>query len=112
MQKHAPFASTEPGISALETLLPLSLKLVNENVIDMQTLVRVLCNAPAKILGCSCGSLTVGAAADICIINTEETWQLTAETMKSRGKNTPFLDWDFMGRSVYCLVDGVVKHSL
>ena len=93
-------------------MLPLSLKLVNENIIDMQTLVRVLCNAPAKILKCSCGSLTVGAPADICIIDTEETWQLNAETMKSRGKNTPFLDWDFMGRCVYSVVDGEIKHSL
>jgi len=110
--KHAPFASTQPGISALETLLPLTLKLVTDNVIDMQTAVRVLCNNPARILNINAGSLAAGTPADICIIDTEKMWQLTESNMKSRGKNTPFLEWEFMGRCVYNVIDGVVKHSL
>ena len=110
--KQAPFASTQPGISALETLLPLTLKLVNEDVIDMKTAVRVLCNSPANILGIDAGSLSVGSNADICIIDPEADWQLTDSNIKSRGKNTPFMDWDFMGRSVYTIIDGELKHSL
>ena len=75
----------------------------------MQTAVRVLCNSPANILNMDAGSLAVGSPADICIIDTEAEWQLTEETMKSRGKNSPFIEWDFVGRCAYSIVDGVVK---
>lgn len=109
--KRAPFASTQAGISALETLLPLTLKLVNEDVIDMQTAVRVLCNSPANILGINAGTLATGAPADICIINIEDVWQLTEQNMKSRGKNSPFIGWDFTGRCTYSVIDGIVKYS-
>lgn len=109
--KHAPFASTQAGISAMETLLPLTLKLVNDGIIDLKTAVRVLCNSPANILGINAGSLSVGGAADICIINMEEEWKLTKSNIKSQGKNSPFIEWDFLGRCAYSIIDGNIKHS-
>lgn len=108
--KQSPFSSTQVGISALETLLPLTLKLVNEKIIDLNTAVHVLSNSPAKILNLDSGSLKEGYTADLTIIDMNEEWQLSSQNMKSRGKNTPFTDWNFVGRCVYTIIDGVVKH--
>lgn len=57
--KLAPFSATEPGISGLETLLPLSLRLVNEKIIDLKTMVEKLTVEPAKILGINAGTLSI-----------------------------------------------------
>jgi len=110
--KRSPFASTQVGISAVETLLPLTLKLVNEGRLDIQTAVNALCRRPAEILGLNEGSLQIGKPADICIINSEDEWQLTETDMKSRGKNTPFIDWNFIGRCQLSIINGDIKHSL
>lgn len=110
--KQSPYASTQVGISALDTLLPLTLKLVNEKIFDLNTAVRVLSNAPSSILGIESGSLKAGMPADICIIDTEEEWQLNNETMQSRGKNTPFFNWDFIGRCSHSIIDGEIKYSI
>lgn len=104
--KLAPFPSTEPGMSTLETLLPLTLKLVNEGHLELTTAIASLTCNPAHILGIDAGTLSVGVAADVCIINPETEWTLDANSLHSHGKNTPFMGWHFTGRVVATLVDG------
>ncbi|VAX06502.1 Dihydroorotase [hydrothermal vent metagenome] len=104
--KEAPFPSTAPGISGLETLLPLTLRLVAEGVLDLpQALARITCG-PADILGLPLGRLDVGTSADICIFNPEQHWQLTTDKMLSRGHNTPFLGQEFRGEVTHTLFEG------
>lgn len=109
--KLAPFPSTEAGISALETLLPLTLKLVNEGHLDLNAAIASLTCNPAHILGIDAGTLSIGKAADICIINPETEWRFDANDMQSRGKNTPFSGWHFSGQGMYTLVDGKMVYS-
>ena len=104
--KNAPFAATEPGISALETLLPLTLKLVDDNTLQLHDAIASLTYRPAQILGLAAGTLTVGAIADICIIDPDHTWTLDETTMTSVGHNTPFLGQRFKGRVSRTLVSG------
>lgn len=108
--KQAPFASTEPGISALETLLPLTLKLVNEGVLTLHTALRALSGSPADILGLDKGRLTIGAVADICIIDPDIEWQFDIRQMKSHGHNTPFDGWLFRGKASHTLLHGRLIH--
>jgi dihydroorotase len=104
--KEAPFPSTAPGISALETLLPLTLKLVQEGVLSLSDAIARLTSGPADILGLPLGRLEVGATADVCIFDPNEHWILKAEEMTSRGRNSPFLGWEFNGRVSHTLLDG------
>ncbi|MDH5391978.1 MAG: dihydroorotase [Gammaproteobacteria bacterium] len=101
-----PFPATEPGISGLETLLPLTLKLVSENILSWQQAVTSLTIAPGKILGIDKGHLSIGAVADLAIINPDKDWTLEAETMKSQGKNTPFLGWHFQHQLAHTIING------
>jgi dihydroorotase len=110
--KLAPFMSTAPGISTLETLLPLTLRLVDEKVLPLsEALARLTCG-PAHVLGKDIGSLIVGQRADICIYHPEKIWTLQREQLLSRGKNTPFAGWEFKGRVTHTLLDGRLVYEL
>ncbi len=104
--KEAPFPETAPGISGLETLLALTLRLVDEGVLPLHdALARVTCG-PADLLGLPHGRLTVGGPADICIFDPDDHWTLRREAMLSEGRNTPFEGWEFSGPVTHTLFNG------
>lgn len=104
--KQAPFAATEPGMSGLETLLPLSLSLVEQQLMELPQLIEALTAAPARILGIDAGTLELGSQADICIFDPQAEWTLTEDSLRSAGKNTPFLGQTMKGRVSATLMDG------
>lgn len=106
--KLAPYAESEPGISGLETLLPLTLRLVEEKLLTLSEALALLTSKPAEILGIDGGTLSVGATADVCIIDPGRSWTLSADQFVSRGQNSPFLGWEFTGRVTHTLVGGEV----
>ncbi len=109
--KQAPFASTEAGITALETMLPLCLRLSQQNDLNLNDVITRITSAPANILGLDTGSLAVGAKADICIFDEDEDWQLTTDSIHSHGKNSPFLGWNFQGKVKHSIIDGALLFS-
>lgn len=110
--KLAPFAQAEPGISALETLLPLTLKLVDEKLLSLSEAIALLTHKPAEIIGIDTGQLGMGATADICIFNADAHWILTDDKIVSRGHNTPFLGWELRGRVTHTLLGGKLVYQL
>lgn len=106
--KLAPFPVTEPGISALETLLPLTLGLVGEGVLGLRAAIERLTRGPAGILGLPLGRLEPGSIADICVFDPEEPWVLSPATLVSQGRNTPFLGRGLRGRVHWTLLGGRV----
>jgi len=106
--KLAPFPATEPGASGLETLLPLTLKLVQEKHLTLsEAIARVTCG-PAAILNLPCGELGVGRVADLCLFDAAAHWQVKRENLLSQGKNTPFTGWEMPGQVRYTLRDGQI----
>jgi dihydroorotase len=108
--KERPFPETEPGISGLETLLGLTLRLVEEGLFDLPTALARLTSGPADIVGLPYGRLGIGSAADVCVFDPEQRWTLHRDRMRSEGRNTPFDGWDFPGRVRYTLFNGRVVH--
>ncbi|MEJ2553671.1 MAG: amidohydrolase family protein, partial [Gammaproteobacteria bacterium] len=106
--KLAPFAATAAGISALDTLLPLSLRLVEDGALSLPELIARLTCRPAQLLGTKLGTLGVGTVADLCLFDPNEEWEFAAAHMHSRGHNTPFLGWQFKGRIVMTVFGGDV----
>ena len=109
--KSAPFQSSEPGISSIEALLPLSLRLVDEGVLKLPDLLAKLTCNPARILNIPAGTLSPGAAADVCIFDPNAHWQLNAQQLVSRGKNCPFDGWELKGRVSHTLVNGALAYQ-
>jgi dihydroorotase len=110
--KLLPFTETEPGISALESLLPLTLRLVDEGVLPLAEALARLTSQPARILGIEAGSLAIGKPADICIYDPDRYWTLSAATLISHGHNTPFLGWEFKGRVTHTFLGGRMVYEL
>jgi dihydroorotase len=110
--KMAPFPDTKAGISNLETLLPLTLKLVQEGVMDLSSAIARLTAGPADILGLPYGRLNPGATADLCIFDPDYHQTLCAEQLCSQGKNTPFNGWELPGRVHYTLRQGRIVYAL
>ncbi|MEE9492146.1 MAG: dihydroorotase [Gammaproteobacteria bacterium] len=109
--KLAPFPSTEPGISGLDTLLPLTLHLADEGVMSRNQAIAKLTSEPAATLNLPYGQLATGAIADICIFAPEATWIVDNDSMKSDGKNTPFAGWEMKSQVRYTLRDGQVIYT-
>ncbi len=104
--KLAPFPATEPGASGLDTLLSLTLKLVQDKHLTLsEAIARVTCG-PAAILNLPCGELGVGRVADLCLFDASAHWQVKRENLLSQGKNTPFTGWEMPGRVRFTLRDG------
>jgi len=108
--KLLPFGEAKPGATGLEVLLPLTLKWAEAAKVDLSAALARITSAPAEVLGLASGQLGVGAVADICIFDPEATWQLTPETLKSRGKNSPWLGYMMTGKVRTTLVGGRVVY--
>jgi len=104
--KTNPLPLTEPGISALETLLPLALRLVHEKILTPLAAVERLTFGPARILGLDAGRLRAGAPAHLTLVDPDSRWTLRADTMRSSGRHTPFEGQSFRGRAVRTLHAG------
>lgn len=109
--KLAPFPETAPGMSSLETFLPLMLELVEQGSVAMSTAVAAMTCTPARLLQIDRGSLEVGAVADLCLVDPAQEWGLREEDLFSSGKNTPFIGRRFKGKVRWTLLGGRIVHG-
>ena len=97
------------GIVGLETAVPLCLdRLVRPGIVSLSRLIELLSPNPAHILGIPKGSLVVGADADLTILDLDRSFTVRPETFRSKGRNTPFGEWNLIGCPVATLVGGRV----
>ncbi|WP_289282884.1 MULTISPECIES: dihydroorotase [unclassified Methylophaga] len=109
--KLGPFAETKPGISGLETLLPLTMKLVEDDEVSLHTALAALTCNPADILGIDSGQIKVGAVADICLIDPDSEYECRPLNFVSAGKNSPFEGWLFNHQVSHTLFHGRLVHE-
>ncbi len=95
-----PFPLTEPGISGLDTLLPLSLRLVEQGLLSPLQWAARLTTGPAAILRQPLPRVMVGAPAALTLVDPAAEWMLDATTLLSRGHNTPFWGARLTGRAL------------
>ncbi|HAP42122.1 MAG TPA: dihydroorotase [Nitrospira sp.] len=118
---HAPHATQEKqqefteapfGIVGLETALPLTLALVEEGVLTLESAVDKLSTAPAKAFSLNAGTLAVGAPADVAIVDADQEWHVDPSRFRSKSRNTPFAGWKVKGRVTTTIVSGRVVYEL
>jgi len=111
--KALPFAEAEPGATGLELLWSLALKWGQETKLPLPLVLSRITADPARVLGTalgtlqdSVGHLAVGGSADVCVLTTEDHWPVTADSLRSQGKSTPFSGFELPGRVLATVVGG------
>ncbi len=93
------------GVIGLETLLPLTLRLVERRALSRRRAVELLSTAPARILSLKAkGSLKPGMDADVTIVDPSASY--VADRFESRSRNSPFRRWKLKGRAETVIVGG------
>jgi len=105
-EKNVEFAIAMNGVVGLETLLPLTLQLVGEKVLTLEQAIALVTCRPAGVLGLERGTLSVGAVADIALVNPNKEWTVDAQQLQSKSKNTSFDGQKMKGYAVRTLLAG------
>ncbi len=97
------------GISGFETALPvLWTELVQEGRMTAMELIDKMSTSAAKIMNLPAGTLAVGAAADVTVIDPETILAVDKNEFYSKGKNTPYHERLLSGWPMLTIVDGTV----
>jgi len=110
-EKNVEFNIAMNGIVGLETALPLTLKLVEDKVIDLPKAVELLTTGPANALGVPVGLLEEGIEADVTVFDPELEWTVDAQKLVSKSKNTPFDGWKMKGAAICTIVAGKIAYK-
>jgi dihydroorotase len=86
--------------------------LIERGHLGWPALIRALTVGPAKLLNLDAGTLSVGAAADVTLIDPAAEWTIDAGHFLSRSRNTPFHGRRVRGRIACTIVSGEVRHRL
>jgi dihydroorotase len=105
--KRLPFADAAPGMAGAESLLPLTLSLVRDEVISIERAFELLAGNPARLLGVEAGALVEGREADLALIDPDKPWIVDSAKMAASAGNTPFDKQPVQGRATMLWKGGV-----
>jgi dihydroorotase len=120
---HAPHAAFEKevefdqapfGVVGLETELGLFIDILlhKRKAISINRLIEMFTVEPAKLLKLDAGALSIGAKADVTLIDPDREWTVDASKFESLSRNTPFHSWKLKGRAVRTIVGGETVWAL
>jgi len=110
--KRLPFGEAADGAIGLETMLSAALRLHHAGQVPLMRLIDAMSTRPAEIFGLPGGTLKPGTPGDIALIDLDEPWLVSRDSLLARSKNTPFEDARFSGRAVATYVGGQCVHAL
>ena len=105
-EKNVEFNIALNGVVGLETALGLTLRLVEDGVLTLNEAIAKLTAEPARALGIPRGTLEVGAAADVTLIDPALKWTVDAGSFRSKSRNTPFAGWALKGVATCTILCG------
>ncbi|MGZ5023533.1 MAG: dihydroorotase [Chthoniobacterales bacterium] len=120
---HAPHAKFEKevefdrapfGILGLETEFGLFIDILvhKTKTIELPRLIEMFTVNPARLLNLEAGNLSLGASADVTLINPSLEWTYRVDSSASLSRNSPFDGWKMKGRAVRTIVRGETAWSL
>ncbi|MGZ5552185.1 MAG: dihydroorotase [Chthoniobacterales bacterium] len=120
---HAPHAKFEKevefdrapfGILGLETEFGLFIDILvhKTKTIELPRLIEMFTVNSARLLNLEAGNLSLGARADVTLINPNLEWTYRVDSSASLSRNSPFDGWKMKGRAVRTIVRGETAWSL
>ena len=107
-EKEVEFDAAPFGIIGLETELGLFFDLLvhKHRKIDIVRLIEMYTVEPARLLRINAGTLSIGAPADVTLIDPDLEWTVRIDKFESASHNSPFDGWKLRGRAVRTIVGG------
>ena len=112
-EKEQEFDYAPNGIIGLETAFGLTVTmLVEAEVLSLsQAIARLTCE-PARVFSLPKGTLSVGADADVTIVDPTREWVVDVKSFASKSRNSPFHGWKLRGEVLATIVGGKVVWEL
>lgn len=107
VEEKSDFEQAPNGSIGMETSLAVALTyLVKTGLLSFEELVRKMSVNPAEILGINAGTLSIGAPADIALVDIDEEWTVDVEKLHGKSKNTPFKGKTLCGKVKKTFLNG------
>jgi len=107
--KDVEFDAAAFGVIGLETTLGVAIThLIKKGILSPSELIKKMSLIPGKILNLDGGTLTVGKAADITIIDPEKSWKVEPQFFFSKGRNCAFENEILTGQARYTILRGTI----
>lgn len=104
--KRRPFGEAEFGSIGVETLLAAGLTLHHEVKVPLTRLIEAMSTTPARLLGLSAGTLSIGHPADLILIDIDAPWIVDADNLHSRSRNAAIEGRKVQGKVTETIVSG------
>jgi dihydroorotase len=117
VDKAVEFGLAANGISGIETALGLALAAVDAGRLSLIRAVAALTTGPASILGSRTRRAAAGvglvedAPADLVVFDRSAAWTVTAECLRSKGKNSPLLGMALPGVVLLTMAAGTIAYE-
>ncbi len=117
VDKHVEFGWASNGISGIETAIGIVLAAVDGGGVTLARAIEALTTGPARVLGAPgerhgvAPGLREGEPADLIVIDRSATWTVSADALRSQGKNTPLLGRDLRGVVRLVMAGGRVAYA-
>jgi len=108
--KKMPFAETEPGISGIEHLIPMAVKMSDNNELPLACFFEAMTSRAAHVVKLDTPIIETGRAANLCIFDLSKKWRLSEEDMLSKGKNSPLMGQKIKGHVVTTIYEGRISY--
>ena len=108
-EEKADFVKAPNGSIGMETSFAVcNTYLVKTGKMTLSQLVEKMSVNPARILKINAGTLSVGANADVVLVNPDEEWTVDVEKLHGKSKNTPFKGRTLTGKVKKTILGGKV----
>ena len=107
--KNKEYPASPSGMPGVQTILPIMLNHINNKKLDLEKLIKLMCENPCKIFGIhNKGYIKEGFDADLTIIDMNKEQTIKNEMMASKCGWTPFHDMTIKGFPIATIVNGKI----
>lgn len=100
-EKEVEFIYAPNGITGLETAWGVTCKqLIASKIMKLNDVLDKLIIQPRKILNLPVPEVKVGEPANLTIFNTDRKWVFDKASVRSKSRNSPYLDKELMGKAL------------
>ena len=108
--KDKKYPNSPSGMPGVQTILPVMLDHVNNKKLQLEQLMKLMCENPVKIFGIkNKGFLKKNYDADITIVDLNKSIKIQNEDIQSKCGWSPFNGYSFKGSPVVTIVNGKIK---